>query len=172
MIKDKTIGMLAVGLVAGLALGSIGIASAATISKTTGSTSTVASSTAQPRTSGNLGNRGGKGGHGGEGDLPEALAKLSGMTVDEIHTQREAGKSFAEIAKAKGVSVDALIAETVKIETAELDAEVKAGTMTAAQKTQILSDIETRLKSAVTGTDVGHGGKGGHGPEDTSSASQ
>ncbi len=171
-MKDKTIGMLAVGLVAGLALGSIGIASAATISKTASSAATTASSTAQPGTPRDLSGRGGKGGRGGEGDLPEALAKLSGMTVEEVRAQREAGKSFADIAKAKGVSTDALIAETVKIETAELDAEVKAGTMTAAQRTAVLSDIETRLKSAVTSTDVGHRGNGGHGPDDGSSPSQ
>ncbi len=81
-------------------------------------------------------------------------------------TKREAGTSFAAIAKAEGVSESALIAETVKIEKAELAAAVKAGTLTAAEQTQILKDIESNLKTAVESTDAmrGPGGRGHRGP--------
>ena len=80
---------------------------------------------------------GGRGqGFGGAGDIPEALAKLSGKDASTIMQQRAAGKSFAQIAKAYGVSTDELLAETVKIEKAELDAAVKAGTLTDAQRTR------------------------------------
>ena len=50
--------------------------------------------------------------------------------------QRAAGKSFAQIAKAYGVSTDELLAERVRIEKAELDAAVEAGTLTEAQRTR------------------------------------
>ena len=67
-------------------------------------------------------------------------------------TQRAAGTSLAEMAKAEGVSTDELLAEATRIETAELDAAVEAGAMTAAQRTQILSGLQARLEAAGTET--------------------
>jgi hypothetical protein len=166
-MKNSTVlGIAAAGLVAGLALGSLGIAYGAnsTASKTT---------TPSVATTATMGQRGpdghgrgviGKPGFGGEGDIAEALASLSGLTVDEVNVKRQAGTSYAAIAKAEGVSTSALIAETVKIETEECDAAVKAGTITSAERTAVLKDIETRLKTAIASTDAmgGPGGRGGH----------
>ena len=91
-------------------------------------------------------------GHGGGGDIAEALAKLSGTDVSTIMQKRAAGTSFAQIAKAEGVATDELLAEATRIETAELDAAVKAGTMTAAERTQILSGLQARLKEELSET--------------------
>jgi hypothetical protein len=113
-------------------------------------------------------------GFGGGGDIPEALAKLSGKDASTIMQQRAAGKSFAQIAKAYGVSTDELLAETVRLEKAELEAAVKAGTLTGAQRTQILSDLQTRLKAELTETRAfGHGGHGfGDGSQGSAGSTQ
>jgi hypothetical protein len=160
MKNKRAFGFIAVGLVAGLALGSLGIATAAT-SKATASTMTTSTTAPSGRGPGGPGGPGGgTQGRGGGGDIAEALAKLSDATVSDIESQRAAGKSYAAIAKTKGVSTDALIAETVKIEAAELAAEVKAGTMTATERTTILSTIEANLTKAVAETGVrGPGGR-------------
>ena len=91
-------------------------------------------------------------------------------------TARASGKSFAEIAKTNGVGTDELLAETTRIETAELDAAVQAGQMTAAERTQELSGLQSRLKAELTETGTmqhggGHGfGRDGDGPQDSAGA--
>jgi hypothetical protein len=169
-MKKKATGLVAAGLVAGLALGSIGVATAATVSDTSASTT----STAQAAAGTFDGHKGGPGKHGdGRGDIAEALAKLSGLTEAEIHARRDAGKSYAAIAASKNLTTDALVAETVKIETAECDAQVKAGTMTEAEKTQVLTGIEARLKTEIASTEIGRGpgGRGHGGPGDATTGS-
>jgi hypothetical protein len=160
MKNKRACGFIVVGLVAGLALGSLGIATAST-SKATASTMTTSTTAPSGRGFGGPGGPGGgMHGRGGGGDVAEALATLSDATVSDIESQRAAGKSYAAIAKTNGISTDALIAETVKIEAAELAAEVKAGTMTAAERTTILSAIEANLTKAVAETGVrGPGGR-------------
>jgi hypothetical protein len=160
-------GFLVVGAVAALALGAIGVAAAA------GSDS---SATPTPGASAQAGQgcldddgRGAPHGdmlrHGGPGDLAEALATLSGKDESTIMEQRAAGKSFAEIAEAYGVSEDALIAEATRIETAELDTAVEAGQITAEQRTEYLAGLQERLETAIASTDAFlGGGPGGHGP--------
>ncbi len=51
--------------------------------------------------------RGGR--RGGPWGDHQALAKVLGMTADELQTQLQSGKSLAEIAQAKGISEDQLI---------------------------------------------------------------
>ena len=82
----------------------------------------------------------------------------------EINTQRASGKSFADIAKTEGVSEAKPIAETIKFETAECDAGVKAGQITAAERTKVLADIESRLKTAIADTSAPCGPGGPNGP--------
>ncbi len=120
-------------------------------------TTEIASTDAMRGGHGGPGRHGGRGGFGGIGDIAEAIANLTDLEVSDVQTQREAGKSYAAIAKAAGVSTDKVIAETTKIETAELDAAVKAGTMTAAQRTQILSGMKANLEQAMTDTQTGRG---------------
>ena len=60
--------------------------------------------------------QGGPGGrHGGRGPGLDAAATALGITTDELRTELQSGKSLAEVATAKGVSVqsviDALVAE-------------------------------------------------------------
>ena len=101
---------------------------------------------------------------GGGGDIAQTLAKLSGKSESTIMSCRASGKSFAQIADAEGVGTDELLAETARLETAELDAAVKAGQMTAAERTQELSGLQATLQAELTETQTfGHGGHGfGH----------
>ena len=155
-----------VGAVAVLTLGVIAVASAASSQSASPSPSTSAEAgqAHSPDGDGDGVHRDGDGRihGGGGGDIAEALAKLSGKDLGAIMSQREAGTSYAEIAKAEGVGTEELLAETTRIETAELDAAVKAGTMTAAERTQELSGLQARLESALTETDAPRG-DGGHG---------
>ena len=150
-------GVIIVGAVAALTLGAIGVAGAASSSTPTPS----------PNASGQAGQ--GRGfdslSHGGGGDLAQALANLSGKDVATIEQQRAAGTSIVAIATSYGVSEEQLLAEVTKLETAELDAAVKAGQITDAQRAQILSGLQAELKAELTETDAG-GGPGGHGDGD------
>ncbi len=176
MKNRKPFGFVAAGLIAGLVLGSIGIAGAATVASK--STTASADSTASGQPSGRgfdgPGGPGGHGGHGrdgaprGGGVLGEALAALTKTDVQTIMTKRAAGTSFAAQAKSAGVSNDALIAKATALVKADLDAAVKAGTMTSAQRTAELKTLKAHLTEELTETHAiggpgGHGGRDGHG---------
>ena len=114
-------------------------------------------------------------GMGHDGGFVVAAADYLGLTQVELRTQLAAGKSLADIAKAKGKTVDGLKQAIVKAETTELDAAVKAGTITSDQEKQILAQLELRIDDMVNGTAPargafgdrggmrGHGGMGGFG---------
>jgi hypothetical protein len=88
--------------------------------------------------------------------LAEApAAKVLGMTVDQLHAERVAGKSLAEIAKAKGVKTDALVSAMVESRKATLDARVKAGTLTQAQADAALATMKAQISQSVDRTEVG-----------------
>ena len=168
--KSKKWGFVVVGAVAAVALGAIAVASAATTQSASPSPSASAQADGQGHVpdfdgDGPQGGRdGGPGfGHGGGApDMAEALGKLSGKDVSAIMAERDAGKSFADIAEAEGVDTAELVAQAVAIERAELDAAVKAGTMTDAQRTQELSGLQARFQQELTETGtMGHGGPGG-----------
>ena len=175
----KKWGFIVVGAVAVLTLGVIAVASAAGTQSASPSPSASASARAgqthTPDFDGDGPQRDGDGGHGfgrhgGPGDIAEALAKLSGKDVSTIMTQRASGKSFAAIAKAEGVGTDELLAEAARLEKAELDAAVKAGQITAAERAQLLSGLQAHLKAELAEThtfgDGGHGfGHDGDGPQ-------
>ena len=133
-VKRKTWGFVIVGLVGVLSLGAIGIAGAASGTKSTPSPTATAQAggvhTPDGDRDGHIpdGDHDGRGGHGGGGDLAEAT----------------------------------------KIETAELDAAVKASPMTEAERTRILAGLQAHLSEELTEThalpgDGDHDGRGGHG---------
>jgi len=111
---------------------------------------------------------GGPGGHGGPGHGPgaklDAAAKVLGMSVDDLRSALEGGKSLATVAKEKGIDVakvvDALVAEFK----AHLDQEVASGIHTRAEADQKLADARARIEAFVNGTAPagGAGFGGGH----------
>ena len=95
-----------------------------------------------------FGPRGGPHEHFGELD---AAASYLGLTEAELETQLESGKSLAQVAKARGKSVDGLIQALVDRATKRLDAAVAAGRLTKAQEQQILSGLKQRITDFVNG---------------------
>lgn len=100
------------------------------------------------------------------GRMVDTLAKLTGLSVDQIHEQRLAGKSIADIAKAEGVDPDKVVSDTVAVRKQMLDKLVAEGTITAEQRDAALERMTTRMKDRVDSTELGRGmgrGRGGRG---------
>jgi len=116
-----------------------------------------------------MGGRGGRGGMGGGGGMGmtqshDAAAKALGMTSDELYAAVQGGKSLADVAKDKKVSVDTLVKAMVADAEADLAAAVKAGTMTQAQADTIKSSLTERITDQVNGVRAGGGmGRGSRG---------
>jgi hypothetical protein len=136
MSKTGTVLFVAAALVAGLVLGSVGIASAATTATGTPGAGFGAQAGGMFRQAG--------------ASLADIVAKLTGQTAAQVYTQRAAGKSFADIASAKGVSADKVTADALAARKAALAAAVKAGTVTQAQADAMLARMLTRLSTRVT----------------------
>ena len=100
------------------------------------------------------------GGHGHRGRITETAATALGMTVDELRTELQSGKTVAEVAADKGVDVqtviDALVAEAKQ----HLDEEVASGEHTQAEADAKLAEITARI------TDRVNNGKPGQPPAD------
>ncbi len=100
------------------------------------------------------GGRGGPGGHFGMmgiGHSHDAAAKALGMTTDELRTAMHAGKSLADIAKDKKVSVPTLVKAMVAAAQAQIATAVKDGTLTQAQADRMTSTLTQRITDRVNG---------------------
>lgn len=107
-----------------------------------------------------------------KGDHPSPLAAVSkvlGITESELKTELEAGKSVADVAKAKNIDLATVKTALVAEAKAHVDAEVAAGKHTAAEGATELADITSRIDTMLTTAGLpvhgpeGMGGKGGHG---------
>ena len=105
----------------------------------------------------------GFGHHGGPGIRGfghlDAAAAYLGMTETELATELAGGKTLADVAKAKGKSVDGLVSALVADEKQELDAAVAAGRITRAQAGEMIANAKQRFTDMANGTlpDRGHG---------------
>ena len=91
-------------------------------------------------------------------------AKALGMTEAELKTELQAGKSIADVAKAKNIDLDVVIAKLTAAFKAHLDEEVKSGEHTQAEADAKLAEFKTRVTTMVNTAGLPmHGGKGGHG---------
>lgn len=110
---------------------------------------------------------GGRGMHGGPGGLDAddltAAATALGMTEADLTTALESGKTAADVAADQGVDVQQVIDAIVASDKAEIDAAVKAGTMTQAQADQRLANLTQHVTDEVNGVAGGPGGRGMHG---------
>ncbi|MGE5449751.1 MAG: hypothetical protein ACM3PA_00020, partial [Methanomassiliicoccales archaeon] len=112
------------------------------------------------------GNREGKGGKfGAPGQSLNVVSKLTSLTVAEIKTELQAGKTLAAIAATKNVTQDALIAALTADMKQNLDTAKTDGKITQAQYDKMTSDLTSRITKQVTSTSPtpGEGGKGGPG---------
>ena len=81
------------------------------------------------------------------------------MTPEQIATERQAGKSLAQIAAAKNVDKATLIKTILDSRKAGLDQAVKDGRITQAQADQMTAQMTERVTAMVDETAVG--GRGG-----------
>jgi hypothetical protein len=102
-----------------------------------------------------------RGGHHGFVDF-DAAATYLGVTEAELRTSLESGDTLAEVAKANGKTAAGLTDALVAAAKADLDEKVAAGRLTAAQRTAILADLESRIDDVVNG-EFSFGFRGGHG---------
>jgi len=98
------------------------------------------------------------------GRLLDVVAKLTGLTEEDVAAKRAAGQSIAQIAKDEGVSSDKVVDEALKVREQLLAEKVKDGTITQAQADQALATMKTRLTERVDSTAAcGSGGGCGMG---------
>ncbi|MCX6515937.1 MAG: hypothetical protein NTZ62_04780 [Actinobacteria bacterium] len=104
-------------------------------------------------------------------DRPSPLAaasKVLGITEAELKTELQAGKSVADVAKAKNIEIATVKAALVAEAKAHIDAEVAAGKHTAAEGVTKLAEKTSRIDTMLTTAGLpargpqGVGGKGGH----------
>jgi hypothetical protein len=108
----------------------------------------------------------GKGAPGGAGPGPgaQAIADYLGLTTAGLRTQLTSGKTLAQVATAQGRTVAGLEAAIVADATTHFDADVAAGTITAAQEASRLADLKARVDEMVNSTGPPGGGHAPGGP--------
>lgn len=159
MSKGRTFALVTAALVAGLILGSFGLASAAT-----------APAPKTPARGAACGNGLGLGGvmRQAGGTIAEVVAKLTGLSLDEVYALRKDGKSFADIAKTKNVSAEQVTKSVLDARKSALDQAVKDKTITQEQADQAYDRMQDRISTRITsaapancdGTGAGGGGFG------------
>lgn len=85
----------------------------------------------------------------------EAVEALLGMTAEQLHAERLAGKSLAQIAASKGISEETLIQTILDAKKAELAKLVADGKLTQAQMDLMIERMQTQIKAMVERTSVG-----------------
>lgn len=93
----------------------------------------------------------GFGRHGGPGAhlSRQAVASALGVTVDELRTAQQAGKTLTQVAASKGISRATLVDRLVTAAEAELAADVKAGRLTQAQADAVSRGLTARITTRV-----------------------
>jgi hypothetical protein len=95
-------------------------------------------------------------------NMPDLLADALDITVDELQTAASEGKSVANLAEEKGISVEELVAKMVAARKVELEQLVEDGTISQSQMETMLANMETMIKNAVERGMVGPmNGRGG-----------
>jgi len=95
-----------------------------------------------------------------------AVAKVLSMTEAELKAELKAGKSVADIAKAKNIDLATVKAALLAEAKAHVDAEVAAGKHTATEGTAELAELTSRIDTMLTTAGLparGPHGKGGPG---------
>jgi uncharacterized protein (DUF433 family) len=164
MQRGKAIALVASGLVAGLVLGSLGIATAVTPSEGAAPQESDAPTWCpEPMW------RAGKAIGAAGGRLVDVVSDLTGLAADDVAEKRHAGESFADIAESEGVSASDVVDEALSIRKELLAEKVEDGTITQEQADEMLENMQSRLSEHVESTDqrgprgrgMGHRAAGG-----------
>ncbi|MHB9004341.1 MAG: hypothetical protein ACYC6C_09820 [Coriobacteriia bacterium] len=149
MKKGQVAALVVAALVAGMALGSFGIASAAPAADTQGT--------------GGYGLRMGSAMRDAGARMADILADLTGLSAEDIQERRVEGESVAEIAKSEGVETADVVDRAIEARKSILDAKVADGTIDEATRDEILARMTERLNERITSDQTGRmgGGNGG-----------
>jgi len=82
----------------------------------------------------------------------DAAASYLGLTVAQLRSELESGKTLAQVAVAQGKSVAGLKQALLADARSHLDQAVKDGKITAAEEQQMLSDLSSHLDDLVNGS--------------------
>lgn len=93
----------------------------------------------------------GRGGPGGPGGNLDAAASYLGVTSAVLQTDLQGGQTLADVATAQGKTVDGLVSALVTAAKSDLDAQVTAGNLTAAQETSIEANLTAHITDMVNG---------------------
>lgn len=101
-------------------------------------------------------------GHYFAGTMLEVLSEKLGMSVDEIHSARYEGKSIAQLAEEKNVSVEELKAALLEKRKTELEKLVADGVITQQRMDIMLENMDVMIEGAIQRENVGpmHGQRG------------
>jgi polyhydroxyalkanoate synthesis regulator phasin len=80
----------------------------------------------------------------------DIIAQALGLTVAELRTELSAGKSVADVAKAKGVDLDKVINAVMEQQTRLVNAAVAAGRLTQAQADDWLNNLRENLPALLS----------------------
>ena len=105
---------------------------------------------------------GGHDGHGGGRFLLTDAAKAIGISESSLATQLRSGKTLSAIAKANGKTLAGVTAAVKQSATARLDADLKAGRITKAQRDEEVTELGEELSHLGDFGRFGH--HGDHGP--------
>ena len=111
---------------------------------------------------------GAKGGPHGRGpgmrEGLDAAASALGMTADELRTELQGGKTIAQVAEEKGVSLDTVKGALVVEATSRLDQAVADGKLTQEQADSAKANLSERIDAMLNATKPAGGPSRGHGP--------
>jgi len=94
-------------------------------------------------------------------DLANIITEASGLSVQELRQELQAGKTLAAIITEAGGDVEAVKAEALAAVTETINQAVTNGRLSQAQADMMLSNLETRIDDALNSTDGFLGGRGG-----------
>jgi hypothetical protein len=107
------------------------------------------------------GGAGGPGGRGAGGPATlDAAATALGLEAADLRTKLDAGKSIADVAKDQGKDIAAVKSAIKDAVAKQLDADVTAGRLTAAQRTEELAELDQHLDDLVNRTPPKAGARG------------
>jgi hypothetical protein len=147
MSSKRALALVGTALVAGLALGTITSAWAATPAARAAASGNTAVAGAC-----GLGLRLGTAVRGAGGRIADVVASLTGLSAAQVQAKRATGQSFGQIAQDKDVSSSAIVAKAISVRKTALDTQVKSGAITRAQADAVLAQMKTRLQDRVTST--------------------
>ena len=99
--------------------------------------------------------RGGMMGGAMIGGQLDAVTGLLGMTAEEIQAERQAGKSLAQIANAKGINTETLVDTILLAKKEFLATAVADGKLTQEQADAMFAHMQTQVKVMVERTGTG-----------------